>query len=77
MYFKSKTIAVLYSLCGIFSFASCSKDTPQNTDNQLDVTTVQEVKTLDSLNQEIEESTIEIQQSIQSVEDAVSELDNF
>lgn len=58
-------------------FLSCSTDTPQTPENTSPLEVIEETENLDSLNQQIEKSTLEIEKSIQSVEEAMDDLSNF
>ena len=56
---------------------TCSSNSASDNENSASQATIEEIETLDSLNQALEKSTREIEENIQAVEAAVSELDDF
>lgn len=68
---------ITWSAAFCFFVLSCSSNTEQKPENNTSEAVIEEIQTLDSLNQEIEASTQEIEASINNVEAAISELDNF
>lgn len=60
-----------------FLFCACSSNTNKSAEDKPSPEVVQEIQTLDSLNQKIEETTQEIEKSIESVEAAISILDDL
>lgn len=71
----SRIAFTVFALC--LFLCSCSTNTSQNAETTATVEEIQEIQTLDSLNQQIEKGTIEIEEGIQSVEAALGELDDF
>ena len=70
-----KTFFTSFLLC-LFLY-SCSSNSPVDTENTASQEMIEEIETLDSLNQEIEKSTREIEENIEAVEAAVNDLDDF